>query len=253
MPAPSIVTLAYSVTATNAATADLQTAMQDVPLYRDPVAAGPFRAEGTALGEALGLSVASDVTSIAGNVVTRTIVLHMTFVAGAPYAPPFVFVGEVLTKDVPSVAFSSTSDQDGPGGTGARTIKFEWHDKQTNAGSVDVTLNGRTPVVVPLTGTDGVFIVDACFIETVGSFGTSVGRITLSEFSPPVPPLHLKPNEPLPDAAFYLGSPIGYLVNSYWTVAPTDALMVSTLTDTFTHMLSEALSTPVTAALPVLS
>jgi hypothetical protein len=255
MVTPHQVQLEYSVTAaTNVAPATLSTAMAAVALYssttQDPL-----------LGQTMGLTVANDTMSTLGSVVTRTIVLNMDPAAGAPNAPPFFTVHAQSIDE--TVALYSTSPQDGPGGVGALTVSVTYNDAEGNTGTVSVTLDGKTPVpIVPAAGTKGVASITDMHILTTGSLGNSLGQITAAVFvQPKVEPPEAEP-PPLSQQDAYqngLGDKLAYIPPSYYSYATAGAgegfsftTLTAMVTDIFTHKLSQALSTPVTAAAPTL-
>jgi len=255
MVVPHQVKLGYTATAVgNTAAASLQAAMEAVQLYtsttQDPV-----------LCRAMGLSVESDVTQILGQNVTRTITLNMDETDAPPHAPQF-FGLQVETVDH-DAALYSTSAEDSATGIGARTVNVTYSDAEGNSATVTVALNGKTPVKIALDpSTKGVAHVTEMVIASTGSLGSSVGQITAAVFTQPtVEPSQSEPT-PLDTQDAYqnaLGDKLGYLPNSFLSYAiatPGGGVnytnLVSMVTDLFTHTLSKALSTPVTAAAPVL-
>lgn len=245
MPAFHQIVLAYSVTATNATPAAIQTAMAAVPLYTSPTA-------DPVLGQMMGLTVDADATTIAMNVVTRTLTLNMDPAAGTPFAPPF-FTIHPQTVDNPAAIFS-TSIEDAllatdteycppdcdpdcapevstRPGIGAYTVEISYHDAGGHAGTVSVTLNGRTPVSIPLAaGTLGIAVVDDIVITSTGLLGANVGQLTVSVVAPHGCPASLTtPAKPCPTCSQNpsaqdllqdgLGQALGYVPNSYYSYA----------------------------------
>ncbi len=127
-----------------------------------------------------------------------------TITLGAPYTAETTNTGayrEVATPVTRAAVYSSSPlDTDGvattpaiPAGPGARTVIVSYKDS-TGAGPFAVTINltGKRPAALVLDGGS----IDIAEIENIsvassGSFGDSVGQITLCELSedlPPIPP-----------------------------------------------------------------
>lgn len=71
----------------------------------------------------------------------------------------------------------STSAQDGVGGTGLRAMRIAYLDDQYNGQSVDITLNGTTPV---LTVPTNILRVNRVYGISAGSLRVAAGTITLT-------------------------------------------------------------------------
>lgn len=133
------------------------------------------------------------------------------------------------------LAFYSTStlDTNGvsttpaiPAAAGAQIVQLDYHDS-TGAGpfTVYTKLMGKFPAMVTLhAGSVDVAQVDACLLFQVGAFENSVGEITLSALSAPVPaiPTDATPEDfpALTDAAqLLLARPLIYLPPSYFALS----------------------------------
>lgn len=256
------VTLAYSVTATNATTAALSTAMAAVRLYSNP-------SKDEVLGRLLGLTVESDTMGTVGQVVTRTIVLNWSSVAAnPPKTPPFFVVNPPAPGEQLAVFSSSALDsQINPAHlptapAGAHQVSLQYIDSQGNTGTTSVLLRGRTPVIVPLApGTvdfGGVGGILAFWVSAVGAAGANVGQLTVSQISPPeggFPPV-LSLNAPEEEQITYqdamqmlLGPAAIMIPPGYEALDP--QFSGAPLTNLYTYTLSKALAAPVTAEAPV--
>lgn len=114
-----------------------------------------------------------------------------------------------------------------PAGPGARNVILSYKDS-TGAGPFTVTVNltGKRPTQVVLAGGSiDIAEIDALGVGGVGSFGNSVGQITLAELSIDLPaiPSNRTPadfNGTLTDEAqMLLSEPIAYLPPSYFALA----------------------------------
>jgi hypothetical protein len=203
--------LTYSAVAVSVTPAVLSAAMQAVSLYsipNDPV-----------LGQILGLTVASDVPSITGSVVSRVITLNMDYTAGAPSAPPVTTVHPQAVDG--SAAVYSSSALDTAGGSGAQAVLIGYLDADGNAGSSRATLGGQTPVPIALTpGTKGVASVTSMAVVSSGALDNNMGQITVKVFTPPavgaVPPPPMTEQDFLQNA---LGDTLAFLPASYYSYA----------------------------------
>ena len=243
---PHQIVLAYTVLTTNVTPVSMAAAMLAVVLYssatQDPV-----------LGQAMGLTVASDVQSSGADFARRTITLNMDSTLGAPFAPP-TFQIHPQTTDQQAAIFSSSAEDsplvtvvDGCAvacpidcppaptvrpGIGAYTVRVTYTDAEGHVGVVVLTLQGRTPVVIPLAaGTLGVAVVTSIVILTAGSLGSSVGQLTVSVLTPHGCPASTTAAVPGPCAVCgqnpsaadllqdQLGQAIAYAPNSYYSMA----------------------------------
>jgi len=253
MPVDKIV-LSYSATPTNVTAAALSAAMAAVVLYTSPTA-------DPVLGQLYGLTVNSDSMLIFGGVVTRTIILNMSFQAGVPTAPPFfpihpqtvdgaaaVFSSSIEDATLVTTSVEESCDPDCADttvtrpGIGAYTVSISYTDAEGHAGTVSVTLNGRTPVPIVLApGTLGVAVITTMSITSAGSLGNSMGQITVSVLRAPN---DCEPPCPLPGAPggppaspqatqdalqLQLGLALAYMPNSYYSYAQQTAATETTL------------------------
>lgn len=112
LPMPNQIVLAWEVDVTNSTLgpAAAATAMSQakVPLYQDPET-------DPVLGQLLGLTVASDVTSTpGGGLAKRTLTLNMTAVPGSPHAPP-PFPCHPIKSTLPTLPYELRSTVTLPG------------------------------------------------------------------------------------------------------------------------------------------
>ena len=255
------VTLAYSVTATNATTAALSAAMAAVRLYSNP-------GKDEVLGRLLGLTVESDSVGTVGQVVTRTLVLNWSsLAANPPKTPPFFVINAPEPGEQLAVFSSAGADsQINPSlafiPAGAHQVSLQYIDSQGNTGITSVLLRGRTPVLIPLApGTvdfAGVGGILAFWVSAVGGAGANVGQITASVIAPPeggFPPV-LSLNAPAEEQQDYqdtmqmlLGESAIMIPPGYESIDPQFSGAI--LTNLYTYTLSKALAAPVTAAAPV--
>lgn len=113
-----------------------------------------------------------------------------------------------------------------PAGPGARTVILSYKDS-TGAGPFTVTVNltGKRPAAVTLAGGSiDIAEIDALNVASVGSFGNSVGQITLASLSASIPviPANRTPVDFLAltdEAQLLLAQPIAYLPPSYFALA----------------------------------
>ncbi len=248
------VTLAYSATATNATPAALGTDMAAVPLYSSVTS-------DEVLGRLLGLTVASDTTSVVGQVVTRTIVLDLA----APAAPPFFALQTPNAEERLAVFSTSGADHEITGilfdPVGAHQVTVSYKDSNGASGVATALLLGRTPVVLQLapgTVDFGGGIIDF-FVSLTGSHQVNQGQLTLSIITPPeggFPPVPLQTTTDAELLTAYqdkmqnlLGPAVAMIPPGYISLDPQYA--GSLLTNLYTYTLAKALAVPVTAAAPV--
>jgi hypothetical protein len=75
-----------------------------------------------------------------------------------------------------------------PAGPGAQTVLIEYTDSEGNSDGVTVELTGKRPAPITLApGTIDIAQIDAMTIDDVGSFGNSIGEITLVGLSSALP------------------------------------------------------------------
>jgi len=92
-----------------------------------------------------------------------------------------IWPGSATSIPIPAAAGEqmevvSTSPQDGVAGTGIITMHVDYIDAAGDAQMREVTMNGTTPVVLPVSD---VRFVQRIHAITVGSVGTAVGTITV--------------------------------------------------------------------------
>jgi len=114
-----------------------------------------------------------------------------------------------------------------PAGSGAQTVSLSYLDS-TGAGpfTVTVSLTGKRPAPVTLAaGSLNIAVITAFSVASTGAFGNSVGQITLSALSGPIPAV--PPNTPIgiylvqltDQAQLLLGTPLVYLPPSFFAIA----------------------------------
>lgn len=122
-----------------------------------------------------------------------------------------------------------------PAGPGARNVIFSYKDS-TGAGPFTVTVNltGKRPAAVTLAGGSiDIAEIDALGVGGVGSFGNSVGQITLAGLSSNLPAIlsNRTPedfNGALTDEAqMLLAQPIAYLPPSYFALSQQSASLAT--------------------------
>ena len=244
------IVLTYQVVPTNVAPAVMAAAMAAVSLYATNTAPN---STDPVLGQLMGLTVATDVSSSHVGIAQRTLTLNMDATLGAPYAPP-TFQIHPQTVDGQAAIFSSSAEDsrmvsvidgcavvcpaDCPpaptvrAGIGAYTVRITYTDAEGDVGVVTVTLLGRTPVPIPIAaGTKGIAVVDSIVILTTGSLGSSVGQITASvltshgcpaALTAAVPgPCDVCSQNPSPQDMLQnqLGESLAYTPNSYYSMA----------------------------------
>lgn len=143
---------------------------------------------------------------------------------------------QLVAAPAQTVAVYSTSDSDTdavagtvppiPAGPGAHLVVLEYNDSTGALFAAFATMTGRRPAPMPLApGSKDIAVIQELVIATVGGFGNSVGQITLSELSAPVPPL---PADTTPDqfhakltdeAQLLLERHLAYLPPSYFALA----------------------------------
>jgi len=133
------------------------------------------------------------------------------------------------------LAFYSTStlDTDGvsttpaiPAAAGAQIVQLDYHDSEGSGPyTVYTKLMGKFPAMVTLhAGSVDVAQVDACLVYQTGAFENSIGEITLSVLSAPIPAISTDATPEdfpaLTDAAqLLLARPLVYMPPSYFALA----------------------------------
>ncbi len=123
-------------------------------------------------------------------------------------------------------AVYSTSPLDTAAGPGARTVTITYDDTPGNGPfSTTVTLDGKRPAAVSLAmGSVDIAEITGMVIASAGSFGNSVGQLTLAELSGALPPI---PSNTTPEkrtalvdeAQMLIARHLVYLPNSYFAMA----------------------------------
>jgi hypothetical protein len=112
-----------------------------------------------------------------------------------------------------------------PAGSGAQTVILSYKDSTGASFTTSALLTGKRPAAFTLApGSVDIAEIDAFFILAAGSFGNSVGQITLVELSSPLPPI---PPDATPfdflrltdQAQLLISRSLAYLPPSYFALA----------------------------------
>lgn len=168
----------------------------------------------------------------------------------------------VAPATLPAIFSTSPLDTNGvatipaiPAGSGALTVLIEYTDSAGASDGVQVNLTGKRPAAVVLEpGTIDIAQIDSMSVSAVGTFGNSVGQITLVDLASALPaiPADATPEDFVrltDEAQLLIDRHLAYMPPSYFSLAQQGASMPKLSGDFFVTTGSKGVSTSVSQVL----